>query len=352
MRITGALVPAVVLAAGVAHAQGASEWNRSLERLRTQPGTVAGTLDLLVDWELVAVVGGTGADVGTEVELRRNGGTLSTLTVPGSDPGLSAGGASPGVCAPAACGGGCGSISVDGAATPLSCTSAPGGCGCRSGHLTAVFPSVVLTPHDEIMVILRPVPGAVPDTDTGDDVGVFDVDTWNRRVVSLRTSPGSTAGLHDVSVAWTVDLEGSSTLGLELGTTLTVSVDGVPQATTDSPDCVIWDIMMGGGSGASADGSVFPLVCQSGKCSLPTRTLVFPDIPVDPGEGLGVALTPAPGALPELPGFPGDDEKEGVFPFPVPVLPLAAAPLAAGLLYLAGRRVARRSGGPSPRAAR
>jgi hypothetical protein len=109
---------------------------------------------------------------------------------------------------------------------------------------------------------------------------------------------------------------------------------------------VIWDIKAGGGNGGSGDGSVFPLVCQAGRCSLPTRTLVFPDIPVDPGESLGVALTPAPGALPELPGFPGDDEKEGVFPFPVPVLPLAAAPVAAGLLFLAARRFARRSASP------
>jgi len=346
ISVAAALSLLLACAAETAQAQGASDWNRSLKRLQTRPGSVVGSLDFLVDWELVAVTGGTGADVGTEIELRRNGGTLSVLTVTVFDPGLSSGGANPGTCSPTACGGGCGSIVVDTTAAPLTCTSAPGGCGCRTGHLTAVFPDVVPVPGDEIMVLLRPAPGAVPDADPSDDQGVFTVDTWNRRVVSLRTSPGSSAGLHDVTVAFTLDLEGSSTLGLELGTNVSISVDGVPQANTDNPECIIWDIADSCASGP--DGEEIPLVCGPGGCSLPTTVLVFPDIPVDPGESLGVTLVPIPGALPELPGFPGDDEKEGVFPFPVPALPLAAAPLAAGLLLLAARRLASaRAGGSS-----
>jgi hypothetical protein len=36
---------------------------------------------------------------------------------------------------------------------------------------------------------------------------------------------------------------------------------------------------------------------------------MFEAVPADPGDELTVVLRPVPGALPELPGFPEDDEE-------------------------------------------
>lgn len=192
---------------------------------------------------------------------------------------------------------------------------------------------MVLTPGDEIMVLLRPAPGAVPDADPSDDGGPFIVDTWNRRVTRLLSSPGSGEGLFDLEVGWTLDLESSATLPLELGTTVDLKVNGATQTSSDNPECIIWDIA---DSCATVSGMTLALLCPGGaSCSLPPFAVVFPDIALEPGDVITVILRPAPGALPELPGSPEDDELELLFPFAVPALPpWALATLAFALACL------------------
>jgi len=316
------LVALIVLGAvSSASAQGNSVWNRRVESLRVQPSATgpSGAFDLLVDWRLEAISSGSGANMGTEIALLVNATEVAMVTATASDPGLSAGGADPGACMPATCGGSCGSVSVDAISTALTCVDAATSCACQSPDLTAVFPGVVLTPGDEIMVLLRPAPGAAPDADPTDDGGPFIVDTWNRRVTSMLSSPGSATGLFDLKVWWTLDLESSSTLPLELGTTVELKVNGSTQTSSDNPECIIWDIA---DSCATVSGMTLELLCPGGpSCSLPPFSVVFPDVALEPGDVITVILRPAPGALPELPGFPDDDELQRIFPFVVPALP-------------------------------
>jgi hypothetical protein len=63
--------------------------------------------------------------------------------------------------------GACGATTVDGVPVSLACDPGPERCG--GPVLNGVVPAVVLLPNDEIVVILRPAPGALPDGDTSDD---------------------------------------------------------------------------------------------------------------------------------------------------------------------------------------
>jgi hypothetical protein len=179
------------------------------------------------------------------------------------------------------------------------------------------------------MVLLRPAPGALPETDPSDDIGVVDLGTWNRRIISVSSSPG-TSGLVDLQVTWAIDLEGDSTLPVELGARFEVESGGTPQPgnTTDHDECLIWDL---GSGGASISGESVTLECDSGICSTPPMITPIPDVPEPPVGPIGVILRPAPGALPELPGFPGDDEAEVFPPSALPGVPGIFPALALGI---------------------
>jgi len=345
MSLRAARWALVTLAAPLALASGAAaqtdaEWNRKVEALRMVPA-VGGSFDLLFDYHLEARTGGLGVDLGTDVDFELNGTPVSTVSLAGSDPGVSSGGANPGTCMPAACGGGCGSVILDSTATPLSCVSDGASCSCRTPTLTAGFPGVALTPGDVIEVLLRPAPGAAPDADPNDDGGDVTYGSWNRRLLSFVKTPGSATGLHDIEVFRTIDLEGTATLPVELGVSVEVYVDGAQEAETTSEDCVIWDIMDSSGNG-NVSGTPVTLVCEGDVCSLPTTSLFFQDVPVDPSDPLQIIQRPAPGALPELPGFPPDDA------LPLPEVPALGATglglLAAALAWIgvAARRRPRR----------
>jgi hypothetical protein len=189
-----------------------------------------------------------------------------------------------------------------------------GTCGCRA-PITSVLPAEPLTPGDEIMVLLRPAPGALPETDPSDDIGLVELGTWNRRIISVSSSPG-TPGHVDLQVTWAIDLLGDSTLPVELGGRFLIESGGTPQPgnTTDQDECLIWDL---GSGGASVSGMQVTLECDAGVCSTPAMITPIPDVPEPPVGPIGVIIRPTPGALPELPGFPGDDEVEIV---PVPAL--------------------------------
>ena len=102
----------------------------------------------------------------------------------------------------------------------------------------------------------------------------------------------------------TIDLEGTATLPVELGVTVEVYVSGAQEAQTTSEDCVIWDIMDSGGGGgsgtASVSGTPVTLDCDQNGCSLPTTSLNFLDVPVDPGDPLNIVVVAPETAL----GYP------------------------------------------------
>jgi hypothetical protein len=69
---------------------------------------------------------------------------------------------------PGACGSSCAALGI----IPLTCAVFGGSCDC-SFLLDHSFPSVPLRPHDEIMVLLRPAPGALPEVLPTDNQIIF-----------------------------------------------------------------------------------------------------------------------------------------------------------------------------------
>lgn len=142
---------------------------------------------------------------------------------------------------------------------------------------------------------------------------------WNRRVtgVSVVSSP---AGDFDVTVEWRIDLEGSSTPPVEVGTDVDLSIGGGLPTTTTSDDCVIWDLQNGGGfdctgqpdgttcGTASISGTPVSLTCDADTdtCSTPSKIATFPGVPLTTGDVITVILRPAPNALPD--SSPNDDD--------------------------------------------
>jgi hypothetical protein len=320
-----ALLSAVLALAAVApSAEAQSAWNRRVEAVSVVPNEATPTLS---DVHVVFGIHGDGTetaafDASTEVELWINRTLVASQTVPvGGDPGT--GGCVDG----SSCGGSCGSGSVDGMSAALICR--PVGacapiCDCQCGFpsITSSFPGQTTTTGDEIMVLLRPAPGAVPDDVPSDDELAITYGStifWDRQIESL-TLVESTAnpGTWDVTAEGTifhdgllafVGTGGSANLGMEIE----LRVNGVLVATHPidfqpfplAPSCVCSNAC------ATWDGqthSCTPYIGSECHCGWPWLD-VFPGVPVVPTDEIMVLLRPAPGALPELPGFEDDDER-------------------------------------------
>jgi hypothetical protein len=333
LALLSTLSAALIMEGGAA-AQSTPDWNRAIGPFGATPTSVGppGSYDLSVGWEFESVAAGATPGIfDTEVVYRVNGIDKTQLIVTASDPGSTGGGGNPSACGGAICGGSCGSATIGGSPVALQCLPDLGGmCGCRA-PITSVLPGEPLTPGDEIMVLLRPAPGALPETDPSDDIGLVELGTWNRRVISVSSSP-STPGHVDLQVTWAIDLVGESTLPVELGGRFLVESGGTPQPgnTTDQDECLIWDL---GSGGADISGVHVMLECDAGVCSTPAMITPIPDVPEPPVGPIGVIIRPVPGALPELPGFPDDDGAEVVT---VPALSSAAAIFQAAALGIGG----------------
>jgi len=117
-----------------------------------------------------------------------------------------------GICEGFGCTGGCGSLYEDGVINAMVChQSSLDDCDC--GYwLTANVPGVPVEPGDEIMVILRPAPGAVPDLDPGDDRFVTDFAGedvgWGLGFRSVSAVPAGQPGIYDFFAVIDLDVAG------------------------------------------------------------------------------------------------------------------------------------------------
>jgi hypothetical protein len=144
---------------------GVTAWNRGLETLTATPGP-AGGMDVEVSG-YVEYGGDPEAfpdflNLDLEVELRINGTPHATQII-------QIGGtvASGNPCATGGCGTACGIVG----GAPKTCQDFPGtllGCACGTDWLTT-FNAVPAAAGDEIIVLLRPAPGAIPEVFPGDD---------------------------------------------------------------------------------------------------------------------------------------------------------------------------------------
>jgi len=193
------------------------------------------------------------------------------------------------------------------------------GCQCGS-FFTFGGTTNPLRPGDEIMVLLRPAPGAIPDSpdQQGDDLMIITYHGrpifWDRKVVSVdflptaQTEGNSTA---EVTVAARANYDGKLDLGFELE----VLIDNVPQMNIpvedlditwiqclgdcDNTDCALLNGITPKGICSNA----LPLGWTECACTSTNYYKVFiPDIPGPGGPNVKIILKPAPGALPELPG--------------------------------------------------
>lgn len=260
-------------------------------------------------------------DLSTEVEVRVNGTAVVSTIVPVA---IDAG--SPGCVGGPPCNGVCGSGVFDIQSATMTCHKdtdcTPAACDCDCGYWIATPQGLPtpLSPGDEIMVLLRPAPGALPEPDTSDDalITTFHGEAigWNRGISDIvlnEVSPGMFEVQVVGSVGWETPMQQFS-----LDTEVELRINGVPIGTQNIPmevngilDQTCWQQGCGTTCG-SVNG--IPRHCDAylwWTCACTGGWIaVFPPEPVDPDDEITIILKPAPGALPELPGFPEDDDEE------------------------------------------
>jgi hypothetical protein len=305
-------VTALLVTASTVIAQPTPTWNRKIEGVSVLPAPVAGSF-FDITWFTSIDAGDLTAasDLSTELELRINGTTVhlevQTLT---ANPSPHAG------CAGLNCG-----------TEPCFCTPPPVVCDCGPVIISASA-TTSLQPEDQIMVLLRPAAGALPDSDESDDLHILPFDGepvfWNRRITSVEIVPSPPAGgggdqFFEVWVETSVD--GHYTGGLDLSGSLELLVNDVSHATLPlllddsvwsycNPECTDTCVLAGTVPAGTCESVPNDCICQ-----MTPSSLVFPTVPLEPDDVITVILRPAPGALPELPGFPDDEEDRPVCPW-------------------------------------
>ncbi|MBM4112991.1 MAG: hypothetical protein FJ253_06400 [Phycisphaerae bacterium] len=267
------------------------------------------------------------------VALQRNGSTvpggLATINVQ-----LDGGS---GFCGAGGCGPSCGGGYINGVFNTMLCLKDPpdcaGGCDCecRFPSITWEFPNQEFEPGDEIVVILIPAPGSAPEP-TGDTnhkwTTIFDgiPHFWQRRVQSVEVVAASSGrpGLVDLVVSGDAIWHGikkPSDLGFDVHcvdpTGNSIASGFVLGGVSPNGDGLACGGIGCGGlcgfwNGNQVDCFAFPnvnfLPCVCGGGWI----IQFLDLDPNDLDGTKIVLKPAPGSLPELPGFPSD---------PTPVCP-------------------------------
>jgi hypothetical protein len=331
-----------VLPSWASHAQG-TDWNRQVARILLDETTTSGEYDVRARFDILASGIDTSApsDVSTEVEVRVNGGTVGTGVVP-----VSVTSTTPSSCVPAACGGSCGGGTFDGASGVMGCRpDGAAACECASPELEFALPMVPLQPGDEIMVLLRPAPGALPDADPSDDIGILSFGSWNRTLESFDVEPDPAGPGSIIRANFHVQLFEQNSLPLPMDTRITFEQNGSPvgdeimvilmPAPGAQPFCAPAACGAGVCGQADVNGVGNDMFCDPVECDcrLQGLSLQIPTpTPVPPGDEITVILRPAPGALPELPGF-GDDELPR--PDPVPAMRAVGLLVAGGGIVIA-----------------
>jgi hypothetical protein len=313
---TTLLAGSTVLVSAPALAQTAPEWNRRIEAIAVQPAVGGGhTIYTYVGVEASGLL--TTTDLSLELLVFVNGTAIDMQTLDFVGHPAGAGGPGP------MCQTNQDTICFDGGpgGTPL--------CIC-SNFVAPSSSNASLQPGDELMILLRPAPGAVPESDTSDDVmtQLFDGEEtgWNRRIQDVRIVPSSAPpppGAHfdsffdiEVQIDYATRYDGRLNLDAEIE----IRVNGTPTRNFPVPNDLVWAICPGGGCSQACafDGGVPTVFCDDGGgscgCAGGGGTFPCPAVPANPNDVITVILRPVPGALPELPGFPEDEEEERIPP--------------------------------------
>jgi hypothetical protein len=308
--MTGLLLGAVLAPAAPALAQ-PTPWNRKVEGFSVMPDPDRPTRVEIRPYYSIAADAPTIIDLGTTLEVLVNGTVVSSQLLP----------------------------VVAGPSEAMGCTlHCPMGstclccevgeelvCICDFWLAPAIPVETTLRPHDEIMVLLRPAPGAVPEDDTSDDLHVMNYQGtpifWNRKITSVEVTPG-TGDTVDVAIEGVLEAGYDGRPNVE--TEVELFVDGVSHGRFPTgPGDFEWSQCTGTGcSGPCAwapDGSVggeCVELIDFCACAIvdPPFEMSITDVRAPSGSTVKVKLVPVPGALPELPGFEEDDEEESEVP--------------------------------------
>jgi hypothetical protein len=219
------------------------------------------------------------------------------------------------------CGGSCGNGYVDGVFNTLLCLEdGPGDCACKFPSIKATFPGRGLQPGDNITVVVNPTPTSLPDIDATNNSKSFtfeDEVLWDRRIDDISLAPNA-AGGYDLAVSGSTFHEGLLNFlptgePANLDSFFDVFVNGVAVSSHELPyqplplstyctcgsACTLWN---------GETHTCQPFIPNQGHCQCGFAWLdTVPSVPVSPVDEIMVLLRPAPGALPELPGFEDDD---------------------------------------------
>lgn len=298
------------------------EWNRRATGLAVYTDPTSGLPQVHAAWSFsIHDPNAFPPDFSTGMDLVVNGDVVSSIVIRATVDGPVAD------CAVGGCGGGCGNSTIDGLVNDLYCH--PEECDCRPLDLVASFPPSPLQPEDEIMVILYPAPGALPEPDMSDDsvlIASWDGEPvfWDRRIEGASLIPDPSApGRFDVQVMWSAGVAGLASRAI-LQTDVVLLVNGEPVGFESG--CLDWIVSNSGlpcsvncdeptCGDYSCGGSQANALCRpfdspsGGYCACATDSLnaIIPGVSLQPGDEIMVLLRPAPGALPPLPGFEDDD---------------------------------------------
>ncbi len=330
MKTLTTLFAALAVTATAAASAGAQvhDWNRRVDAIGILPDAAGGQQVHAVWTVELGAPAQTTLVLSTEAVLFVNGAETQRDVV---DIVVFAGSGNCGACA-----GGCGQGAVNGMAAALLCLEeGQVGCSCQFPPITSSFPTP-LSPGDEIMVLLRPAPGASPDTHADDDLKTqeFDGDPvhWDRRLTRAEfvQVSGAPAGVFDLEIEWQLAMSELSH-SIDVSPSFEIIANG-QTVMIYGPPCGPWFAAPGSGCDqAQCPGGACGLITCNGQTLTPMSChlteneigLQFcaclssaPFLEVIPGltwldpleDEIVVILKPAPGALPELPGLDEDEE--------------------------------------------
>jgi hypothetical protein len=316
-----------VLVGPAALGQSAPEWNRRAEALAVypDPGDPSGPARIFVVWSIGSSNLSAPVDMTTELVFALDGTVIDSFTIPAS--------AGPNFnecldgndCGAAECGDG----DYGGNGVTFHCITEDiiqgiTDCACKETS-PPEWPDFPLAIPGGVSCSLVPGGGGVTETRRDDDTILVDYDGepiyWARGIeaVSARPTPGAPAGFVDIEVRGYAEWHGQPNgLALDMIVDLVdrngrvIASEFVPGFGRSNDPTACGGVGCGGlcgfWNGLQVDCSqshIFAAcVCGGGWLA------AFPGIDGDGIDGvLAVVLRPAPGALPELPGFGDDDER-------------------------------------------
>ncbi len=298
-------------------------WKRELREVAVLPPETTGGANRHLIVSNIGASGDYALDLDMEIELRVNGVAVASDLIDLRYDGLGGGDCE------SNCGGGCGGLYVDGVINTMTCKidgQIPGGgVDCDCGYwILSEFPDPGAGAGDIVEVILRPVPGSVPEPASDPHKGWIELTVeydpsggggWNRRVHSIGVARSETApGKWDVNPVLAIEVDGTQGT-LDLSGQVELSVNGIPtglpiviEAATLGPG-LSCESSCGSNCGPMYIDGVFNTMlckldgvgpggadCDCGYWLAPN----FPGIDLNPGDELSVSFVRTDRGAPEL----------------------------------------------------